>query len=85
MRYTRAVKVMMPNPPTWMRPTITAWPYRVKAVPVSTTTSPVTQTAEVEVKSASTKPTLPLVCDHGRRSSMVPARMAPAKLPIKIV
>ncbi len=41
---------MMPKPPTWMSPRITACPKGVQKVAVSTTTSPVRHTAEVAVK-----------------------------------
>jgi hypothetical protein len=51
--------VMKPTPPTWMSANITPWPRGEKKVPVSTTASQVTQTAEVAVKTASTKDNLP--------------------------
>jgi hypothetical protein len=38
-----------------MRRSTTSWEGRVRKVPVSTTTSPVTQTADVAVKRASTR------------------------------
>lgn len=45
---------MIPSPPIWMSPRMTAWPNGVKSVPVSRTTSPVTHVALVAVKRAST-------------------------------
>ena len=48
-------RVMMPNPPTWIRPRMTACPNPVQYVGVSTTVNPVTHTALVEVNNASTK------------------------------
>ena len=50
---TRTAKVINPKPPIWIKSAMTACPKPVKAVPVSTTASPVTVTAEVEVNSAS--------------------------------
>ncbi len=49
------VIVMYPSPPIWMRTRITSCPQKEKNVAVSTTMSPVTQTAEVAVKHASMK------------------------------
>ena len=43
---------MIPRPPTWIRARITPLPNGVHADDVSTTTRPVTVTAEVEVKKA---------------------------------
>jgi hypothetical protein len=50
------VNVMIPRPPTWIRNRIHACPAVVKYVAVSTTIRPVTQTALVAVKSASSHP-----------------------------
>ena len=47
--------VMTPSPPSWMRARMTDWPKPLNAVAVSTTTRPVTQTAEVDVNRASMK------------------------------
>ena len=44
---------MMPSPPTWISVRMTAWPKRVKSLPVSRTTRPVTQVALTAVNSAS--------------------------------
>ena len=44
---------MMLSPPTWMRARTTAWPKVDRSEAVSTTMSPVTQTALVAVKTAS--------------------------------
>ncbi len=45
--------VMKPSPPIWMSARMTPWPKPLQWVPVSTTASPVTHTAEVAVKNAS--------------------------------
>lgn len=50
---------------------------------VSCTISPVTQTPEVAVNSASTREIRPDVVVKGRRSSAVPIRMAAMKLMAK--
>jgi|GEM_PF-5014676 len=44
--------VMKPSPPTWISSRMIAWPNGLQKVLVSTTTRPVTQTAEVAVKRA---------------------------------
>ena len=72
--------VMMPSPPSWMSPRMTAWPNPLNAVAVSTTTSPVTQTAEVAVNSASMKEMRPPRALGGSQSKTAPPRMAKAKL-----
>jgi hypothetical protein len=46
--------VMNPNPPTWTRARMTTWPNGLQWVAVSTTTRPVTHTADVAVKRAVT-------------------------------
>ena len=46
--------VMNPKPPTWISARIAIWPNGLQYVPVSTTTRPVTQTADVAVNSAVT-------------------------------
>lgn len=48
------VAVITPSPPSWIRSRRTIWEASVKSLPVSTTVKPVTQTAEVAVKRAST-------------------------------
>ena len=66
--------VIKPRPPIWMSTSITAWPKNVQYVPVSTTTSPVTQLALVAVKSAGTKPvTVPDFDEMGSISNSVPS------------
>jgi len=45
----------------------------------------VTQTPEVEVKRASTKPRFPLVAEKGNQRRIAPVRMTPAKLRTKIL
>jgi len=52
---------------------------------MSMTTRPVTQTAEVEVKRASTKRRLPLVAEKGDQRRIPPIRITPTKLRIKIL
>ena len=47
--------VINPSPPTWISARITSCPKTDQCVKVSYTTSPVTQVAEVEVKTASRK------------------------------
>jgi hypothetical protein len=47
---------MMPRPPTWISVKSTTCPNRLRTFPISITERPVTQAAEVAVKSASTKP-----------------------------
>ena len=51
----RAIKIMYPKPPIWIKTSNTNWPKREKKLPVSTTIRPVPVIAEVEVKRASTK------------------------------
>ena len=70
-----------PRPPIWIRAMITNWPKVEKYVPVSTTTRPVTQEAEVAVKRASTKDSpAPSRPAKGSISSRAPARISPAKV-----
>lgn len=71
---------MMPKPPTWNRVRITPSPKPLQYVPVSTTTRPVTQTAEVEVKSAVTKSAEePFSLATGSISRTVPSRITVPK------
>jgi hypothetical protein len=65
-------RVMMPNPPIWIMNRTINWPKNVRSLPISTTTSPVTQAAEVAVKRASTRVSLPLVEARGVMRSAVP-------------
>lgn len=69
------MKVMIPRPPTCIRIRRTDCPNPLKDVPVSTTVSPVTQTAEVAVKIA-------LV--HVSCRSMVQPRLCRKTVPTKI-
>jgi len=78
-------KVMIPNPPIWNRKMVITWPSVERSFPTSVTTRPVTQTAEVEVKRASTKRRDPLVAEKGNQRRMPPARITPAKLKTKIL
>jgi hypothetical protein len=52
---------------------------------MSITTKPVTQTAEVEEKRASTKRRCSFVAEKGNHRRMAPERMTPAKLRTKIL
>ncbi len=72
--------VMMPSPPSWMSARMTVCPKPLKAVAVSTTTRPVTQTAEVAVNRASTKPMRPPRALGGSQSRTPPMKMAGRKL-----
>jgi hypothetical protein len=60
-------------------------PSVLRSFPTSTTTRPVTQTPEVEVKRASTKRRFPLVAEKGNQRRMAPAMITPAKLRTKIL
>ena len=53
MKIVKYDRIMMPRPPIWMSIMMTNHPQPVKWTAVSTTMRPVTQTAEVAVKSAS--------------------------------
>jgi hypothetical protein len=59
------------------------WPKVVYTVPVSTTTSPVTHTADVEVNRAFKKLSWPGWWLQGSHNSTPPAKMTPAKPPIR--
>ena len=71
---------IMPSPPIWISPRITACPQPVQATAVSTVTRPVTVTALVAVKKASMKVAR---CSPGvmtgSNSSPVPTQMVAAK------
>ena len=72
--------VTTPIPPIWMRQRITTCPNMVQPVAVSTTTSPVTQTADVEVNSASINGVQPPAFDaKGSASRSVPSKMTAKK------
>ena len=76
---SREVKEIMPSPPTCISIKITICPNRLKAA-VSTVLNPVTQTAEVEMNSASIAETAlgyspPPAHETGRQSKTVPALM----------
>jgi hypothetical protein len=68
-----------------MRAIVISWPEIEKSVPVSTTTRPVTQTAEVEVNNASTKAMGPLAAEKGNQRRIPPVRITVAKLRTKIL
>jgi hypothetical protein len=57
----------------------------LKSFPISITTKPVTQTAEVAEKRASTKRRLPFVAEKGNQRRIPPVRITPAKLRTKIL
>ena len=68
--------VTTPMPPIWMSSSITACPKTDQWVAVSYTTSPVTQTAEVEVNRQSRNGVLiPAAAETGSISSSAPTRM----------
>ena len=69
----------MPIPPAWMSTRMMVCPIGVNAVAVSTTTSPVTQTALVEVNNASITLSSMLV-ELGNNSSNVQITMSNTKL-----
>jgi len=71
---------MTPRPPTWIRHKITIFPKVVKKEPVSTTVSPVTQTAEVAVNKASIKDIEPVSVAHVVCSNAVPIIIIMIKL-----
>ena len=76
-----AENVMIPSAPICISPRITNCPNPEKSLPVSSTIRPVTQTADVAVNRAFTKPMdLPDLADIGRSSSSAPTRMATAKV-----
>ena len=69
----KAARVIKPSPPMNMRNKITDCPNNVQCVPVSTSVSPVTVTADVAVNRAvSGSPKFPEVCDIGNARSIVP-------------
>ena len=69
---------MIPRPPTWIKTRMTSCPKVLRALPVSTTTSPVTQLADTAVKSASTNLRRPIVDAAGSISSTVPREISVA-------
>lgn len=71
--------VMIPRPPSWISPRMTASPKPDQYVGVSTTTRPVTHTALVAVNRATMKGALsPPAREIGRRSRSVPRAIAAA-------
>ena len=66
-------------PPIWIRARMINFPRKVYRVAVSTTASPVTHTALVDVNKASVK-LIGMVVDIGIISSMAPAKIKNAKL-----
>lgn len=75
-----AATVMTPSPPIWKSAKMTPWPNAEKYTAVSWTTSPVTHTADVEVKRASMNGvTEPSRDDTGSISSAAPVSMTSAK------
>ena len=75
-----AATVMTPMPPIWMSSKMTPCPKPDQYVAVSCSTSPVTHTADVEVKSASRNGvSVRARLDTGSISSSVPKRMTAEK------
>lgn len=69
----RLVRVMMPRPPTWMSPRMATSPKALQWLGVSTTASPVMQSADMAVKAATQKPAgSPDSVAAGDMSSSVP-------------
>ncbi|MEK6545726.1 MAG: hypothetical protein AABZ28_04265 [Nitrospinota bacterium] len=77
-------KVIMPSPPNWTSISRTLCPNIVRSFPVSTTVRPVTQTAEVAIKSESEKDKYPFLEEMGREKRKVPMAIRTAKLIIAI-
>jgi hypothetical protein len=85
MRTKKTVeKVMIPRPPIWKRNIVTTWPKMDRSCPKSMVTNPVTHTAEVEMKRASTKERDPWEAEMGNPRRMVPTRIKAAKPKINI-
>ena len=81
MTLKKVVKVTRPSPPICSSSMMTSCPAVDQWVPVSTVTRPVTQLAEVAVKSASRKVVcFPGAVQAGSRSSRVPSAITMAKL-----
>ena len=79
VRMTRPA-LMMPSPPENMSTASTPWPNPLQYSALDTTTNPVTQTAEVAVKSAVTKGAPPEpVLANGSINSTAPAPIRTAK------
>jgi hypothetical protein len=76
--------VMMPRPPVWIKIRMTSCPNELKTFPVSTTTRPVTQVADVDVKRASTNPRLCGLVAEGNMSRVVPIEIRMANPMIEI-
>ena len=66
------VKDINPSPPISINSIITVWPNKFQWVPVSTVTSPVTHTAEVDVNTASIKLVYSPVDDEIGNDSNIP-------------
>ena len=76
---------MTPSPPIWIRIKMITWPKKDQCVAVSCTIKPVTQTAEVDVKSVWLNGvTLPSDAEMGSINSNAPKRITPKK-PIKMI
>ena len=72
---SRTAKVINPSPPIWISTTMTSWPKKLNVLPTSTTDSPVTVTAEVEVNSASAK-VMPALFANGDHSTSAPTTIS---------
>jgi hypothetical protein len=64
---------------------VITWPAKERSFPMSMQVKPVTQTADVEVKRASTKVRWPLLAEKGIQSRKAPIRITPAKPRMKIL
>ena len=77
---------MNPKPPTWISSRIATWPNGLQCVAVSTTTRPVTHTAEVAVNAASTSGVqVPSADEIGSISTTVPIAIRTANPVARIV
>ena len=85
-RKTKKVeKVMIPNPPNWIKIKIIICPKCVNFVPVSTTVKPVTHVAEVAVNSESINDRRLPFTAWGSISKTVPTNIIVKKLKTKIL
>ncbi len=75
----KAIKVTRPRPPSWIRIRRKTCPVVVNVEPTGTVTSPVTETAEVDVNSASSRD-IPDTVALGKIRRAVPAIMSTTKL-----
>ncbi len=81
---TRLAPTMNPRPPIWIRIRMISWPNQFQCVAVSSVTSPVTERADIAVKSASVGAVdSPLLLTQGNISRPVPATTSRLKTATK--